>query len=74
MTGLVILAFILLMAVLVPLVLWLRKRQRAYGPVLAAGGEAEAIAQLVEEQRKLNAKMDTLIEELHRERGAEARE
>ena len=62
--ALSILGLVLLLAILVPLIVWVRRRQKMYGPVIRAGSEAELLAQIADEQKELTRKLDQLIERL----------
>ncbi|MCB1474633.1 MAG: hypothetical protein KDJ53_01215 [Rhodobiaceae bacterium] len=64
MTALAWGSLVLLFVILVPLFVWVRKRQKAYGPVIRAGGEAETLSLILEEQKKLNDRLDELTESL----------
>ncbi|MGE0230446.1 MAG: hypothetical protein AB7O39_01450 [Flavobacteriaceae bacterium] len=69
MTALAWGSLVLLFVVLVPLFVWVRRRQKAYGPVIGAGGEAETLSRILEEQRKLSDKLDRLTESLKAREG-----
>lgn len=64
MTALAWASLVLLFIILVPLFVWVRRRQKVFRPVLGAGGEAETLSRILDEQKKLNDKLDRLEESL----------